>query len=207
MPAGRHTLRSLGLAGPRRSHVRRGGRPLPNRDAKAALLTPDTAATGEAIQQAIIEATARLQMLGDDLDEAGVSAIAEALRQHANGISPDEAELAWLLVLLTHPSVCNRASGRTEPNQQHLAFWIEITRRAPEPFVLAPATLLAFTAWRFGDGMIATLAAERALNIDPANETALAILYAVNAGISAAEIERSIDDQSTASRREDDHGK
>ncbi|HET6484712.1 MAG TPA: DUF4192 domain-containing protein [Actinoplanes sp.] len=180
---------------------------LPSRDAKAALLKPDPTATGETIQRAIIEATTRLDMQGDDVHETAAPAVTEALRRHVGGVSPDETELAWLLVLLARPSIWSLALSRTEPSPQHLAFWTEVTRRAPEPFVPAPATLLAITAWGFGDGMLAELAARRALRADPANENATAVLWAVKSGISPAEIERSITHPEAAGDSEDDHGK
>ena len=41
--------------------------------------------------------------------------------------------MSRLLVLLARPSVWNLAVDHTEPDEQHLAFWTEITRRAPEP--------------------------------------------------------------------------
>ncbi|GGL17357.1 DUF4192 domain-containing protein [Mangrovihabitans endophyticus] len=180
---------------------------LHSRDAKAALLNPDPVASGETIQQAIIEATTRLDTHGDDVRETAASAVTEALRRHADGASPHATELAWLLVLLARPPLWGLALSRTEPSPQHLAFWTEVTRRAPEPFVPAPATLLAITAWGFGDGMLAELAARRALQIDPTNENATAVLWAVKSGISPAEIERSITHPDTAVDPEDDHGK
>ncbi|GAA0556034.1 hypothetical protein GCM10010172_43640 [Paractinoplanes ferrugineus] len=179
---------------------------LPSRDAKAALLKPDPTATGETIQRAIIEAITRLDMQGDDR-EAAASTVTAALRRYADGVSPDETELAWLLVLLSRPSIWSLVLSRTEASPQHLGFWIEVTRRAPEPFVPAPATLLAITAWGFGDGMLAELAARRALRADPANENATAVLWAVKSGISPAEIERSITHPETTGDPKDGHGK
>ncbi|MEV7628811.1 DUF4192 domain-containing protein [Actinoplanes sp. NPDC089786] len=175
---------------------------LPNRAAKAALLAPADTASGEAMQQAVTRATARLQpLLHDDaaVDEAAATAIADAISRHATGTAVGDDEMTWLLVLLARPSVSDLAIDHAEPDEQHLAFWTEITRRAPEPLVPAPATLLAITAWRFGDGMIATLAAERALHIEPSCGLADLILRAVHAGIRPADVERTFVDTGSES--------
>ncbi|MDG4834829.1 DUF4192 domain-containing protein [Solwaraspora sp. WMMD1047] len=170
---------------------------LPNRAAKAALLGPADTASGEAMRQAVTRATARMQPLIHDeaaVDEAAAAAIAQALSRHAIGTALGDDEVAWLLVLLARPSVWNLAAGHAEPDEQHLAFWNEVTRRAPDPLIPAPATLLALTAWQLGDGMIATLATQRALHIDPSHELARLILHGAQAGISPADVERALAD-------------
>jgi hypothetical protein len=45
--------------------------------------------------------------------------------------------------------------------------WTQCTRRAPAPLDAAPATLLAVSAWLRGDGAMANIALERALDSDP----------------------------------------
>jgi hypothetical protein len=45
--------------------------------------------------------------------------------------------------------------------------WTECTRRAPTPLDAAPATLLAVSTWLRGDGAMANVALERALDSDP----------------------------------------
>jgi Domain of unknown function (DUF4192) len=45
--------------------------------------------------------------------------------------------------------------------------WAECTRRAPEPLDAAPATLLAVSAWLRGDGAMARIALDRALDSQP----------------------------------------
>jgi hypothetical protein len=47
------------------------------------------------------------------------------------------------------------------------ALWTECTRRAPSPLDAAPATLLAICAWLRGDGAMANIALDRALDGDP----------------------------------------
>jgi hypothetical protein len=169
---------------------------LPNRAAKAAQLAPSDTASGEAMRQAVTRATARLQpLIHDDaaVDEAA-AALADAVSRHGTGRSLDDDEVAWLVVLLTRPSVWDLAIDHAWPDEQHIAFWTEITRRTPEVLVPAPATLLAVTAWRFGDGVTATLAAERALHVDPSHEFAGLMLDTVQAGITSAEVEGTLSD-------------
>jgi hypothetical protein len=173
---------------------------LPNRAAKAALLAPADTASGDAMQQAIARAAARLQpLIHDDaaVDEAAAAVIADAVSRHGTGTPLGDDEVAWLVVLLARPSVWDLAVEQTAPDEQHLAFWTEITRRTPEPLVPAPGTLLAVTAWRFGDGVTAVLAAERALHADPSHQLAALILHTVHAGITPADVERTLADTDT----------
>jgi hypothetical protein len=131
------------------------------------------------------------------MDKAAATVIADAMSRHAAGTALGDDDVAWLVVLLAQQTVGDVAIDYTEPDEQHFAFWTEITRRAPEHVVPEPATLLALTAWRFGDGMIAALAAERALHADPSHNLARRILHAVNAGISPADVERALTDTDT----------
>lgn len=179
---------------------------LPNRPAKEALLAPTVTASGEAMRRAVTRAAARLQLLIHDdaaVDQAAVTAITDAVSRHATGAALGDDEVSWLFVLLARPSVSDLAIDYAEPDQLHLAFWVEITRRAPESFVPAPATLLAVTAWQFGDGTLAALAAERALHVDPSCGLAEVILEAVRAGISPADVERMSGDTAWAAFVED----
>ncbi len=69
--------------------------------------------------------------------------------------------------------------------RQHLALWTDITRRAapaPAP-AAAPATLLALTAWRQGQGALASVALDRALAADPHYRLAHLIDHALFHGI------------------------
>jgi hypothetical protein len=167
----------------------------PDRAAKAALLAPSDATFAEAMRQADLRAMVRLRSLVHDdaaVDEAAATALADAVSRHATGTALSDDEVAWLVVLLTRPSVWSLAVEHTTGDDQHLAFWTEVTRRAPQTIVSEPATLLAVTAWRFGDGMIATLAAERALHADPSHTLAALILHAVHSGVSPAVVERAL---------------
>lgn len=80
-----------------------------------------------------------------------------------------EDRLAWLTVSLVHLAVRDDAWARMIPEHReaHLQLWSDIVRRADGPWLPAPASLLAFTAWQSGDGTLANIALDRALAADP----------------------------------------
>lgn len=61
---------------------------------------------------------------------------------------------AWLLI--------DEDSARA-----HVDLWTHLTRRAEEYYVPAAASLLAFAAWQSGNGALASIAVDRALEADP----------------------------------------
>ena len=70
-----------------------------------------------------------------------------------------------------------------EHRQAHLALWADIVRRADGPWLPAPASLLAFTAWQAGDGTLANIALDRALAADPGYSMALLLRDILAAGV------------------------
>jgi hypothetical protein len=70
--------------------------------------------------------------------------------------------------------------------------WTELTRRAPAPLDVAPATLLAVSAWLRGDGALANVALERALTSEPGYTFAGLLRSALDACLPPAEIRRLI---------------
>ncbi|GIJ39313.1 DUF4192 domain-containing protein [Micromonospora andamanensis] len=157
-----------------------------DRAAVASRFAPVDGAARDRMRQATDQAVRRLERMlaaGTPVDDAGAQAVGEALRRDGS-LSDDE--VAWLTVLLIGPSVRDRAVELTEPTDRHVTLWADVTRRAAEPFVCAPATLLAFAAWRCGDGALAVMAAERALQVDPAYRLADLLLQALRAGLPPA---------------------
>jgi hypothetical protein len=102
---------------------------------------------------------------------AGNLAIAEALDRQLHGDGPTDDEAAWLSVLLRSIPIRDIAWGLIRGTGMalfhHRALWQEVLHRAEPDLVPAPASLFAFAAWRCGDGGIARLALERALDADP----------------------------------------
>lgn len=102
------------------------------------------------------------------LVRAGVVAVEDALRIAAAGGRLDDDEAAWLTVLLLDLRCRDHAWQRTDSERWQLDLWLDLTRRG-EPALLAPvASLLAWCAWRSGNGVLAGAAVRRALQADPA---------------------------------------
>lgn len=66
--------------------------------------------------------------------------------------------------------------------------WTECTRRAPVPLDAAPATLLAVCAWLRGDGAMARIALDRALDSQPDYALAELLTQGLDAGLSPADL-------------------
>jgi hypothetical protein len=84
------------------------------------------------------------------------------------GRLPDR-EVAGVLWALADVRVRDRALTLALGDDAAAAelLWTECTRRAPAPLDAAPATLLAVSAWLRGDGAMANVALERALDSRP----------------------------------------
>lgn len=63
------------------------------------------------------------------------------------------------------------------------SLWIELLRRCPAPLDAAPATLLALSAWARGDGALANIALDRALDGDPRYQLALLVRAGLDRGL------------------------
>ncbi|WP_435124382.1 DUF4192 domain-containing protein [Micromonospora tulbaghiae] len=161
---------------------------LPNRAALVASLAPTGGATtGGASRRAQERAlTAMISGGRAALIRAGNTAIDEAFTRYAAGSVATDDEVAWLSVLLTDVAVRDRASQATGDQPWHLALWTDITRRADPAYAAAPASLLALTAWRQGQGALAAVALDRALAADPHYRLAHLIDHALRHGIPPA---------------------
>jgi len=88
-----------------------------------------------------------------------------------------DEQSAELLVALSDLAVRDDCWRRMERGGQEdgLALWSHLVHRAVPPYDAAPLFLLAWTAWRRGDGVLARMAAERAL-VSDANYRAASLL-------------------------------
>ena len=158
---------------------------LPNREAVVRTLDPPVGLALAAMRVATDRAGVRLCGLlerGDArtlLDEAGEIAIRDGLAGCGDG-GPgriDDEDVAWLSLLLQTLSVRDQAWERIDLDGRlhwptHERLWCEVLTRC-EPSLAAPAgVLLAYTLWRSGDGVRATVAVERSLRADPAYSAA-----------------------------------
>lgn len=104
-------------------------------------------------------------------------------------------ELAGLLIAIADPPTrdlaADWASGRGEVAAAAAqSLWLELTRRAPPPYDVAPATLLAHAAWFAGNGALARVAVERALASDPSYRLAQLIERLLDEGVDPAKARR-----------------
>ncbi len=168
----------------------------PDRAALAAALAPLTGPAAEAMGQATERALRRagefLAAPAEEADgqrrlvEAGREAVRAAIGIYRRaGQITDHDQLAWLTLTLADLRVRDDAWARMEPKFRaaHRRLWTDVVRHAREPYVPAPASLLAFIAWQSGEGALANMAIERALAADPDYSMAHLIGQAVDAGL------------------------
>jgi len=166
---------------------------LPDRAALAASLAP---VPGTGIEPELAAARERLaELLGDGTRRrrsAARAAVREALDRYTAGGRLDDDELAWLVVLLTDVAARDDAWQRilaVSPVAEHQTVWTDVVRRVPREYVAAPATLLALSAWRAGNGSLADVAAQRALDAVPGYGLAELVREALRAGVPPSAIE------------------
>jgi hypothetical protein len=114
---------------------------------------------------------------------AGTRAVEAAIARYAQGATLDDDAVAGLGMLLVSIPVRDVAWRAITTEEPHLRLWTDLTRRTDPARVPAPASLLAFTAWRSGDGALAGMALERALREDPSYSLANLLMDALQQGI------------------------
>jgi hypothetical protein len=120
---------------------------------------------------------------------AGEDAIAHALSLSGAGGRLTDDDAAWLTVLLGYLPVRDLAWQRTAGRPEHVALWADLTRRAGASQAAAPASLLAFAAWRSGNGALAAVAADRALQASPGYTMAALIAELLRLAIPPSEFD------------------
>lgn len=163
---------------------------MPDRETFARIVEPVDGPERQAIRTATVAARARAESMLDTADveywfREGTRHIRACLDDVQAGRPIPVEDLAWLGVLLTGTLVRDIAMTfhREYGDDVSHRFWIEVVRRLEPEYLPAPAVNLAFLAYRSGDGTLARLAAERALQVDPNYRFAKMILFALNAGL------------------------
>ncbi|WP_165964082.1 DUF4192 domain-containing protein [Actinomadura sp. KC216] len=112
-----------------------------------------------------------------------IAELADRIRGERVQLTDDEA--AWLGLLLLSSRLRDEAWVRIDVDhlRQHIAFWQDLTRRVQEPYVAAPASLLAYAAFASGDGGLANVALDRAEAADPSYTMARLLREVIVAGI------------------------
>lgn len=169
---------------------------LPDRDAYEAQLRPVDGPARQAMREAATIADERLFALLTHPPSVGTverivltqgrTAVLEAEARYRGGGRLDDVEVAWLAILLRAIAVrdiaWSRISGGLDRMRVQRDMWLDVSRRCQPDVSVAPLCLFAFAAWRCGDGALARLALEAALDLDPAYGMAADVLYPLVAG-------------------------
>jgi hypothetical protein len=112
------------------------------------------------------------------------------------GARPDDEELARVAWGLRDVRVRDLALGFALGAHARAAesLWTECTRRLPEPLDAAPATLLAVSVWLRGDGAMARIALDRALDSEPDYALADLLARGLDAGLGPRDLRAMVAD-------------
>jgi hypothetical protein len=176
---------------------------LPDRDALAASLDPLPDAARQALvpqltaaESAAIQAVRRDGMGHHDRSlKRAIFAAARAAQTTrggpAVGAPVSDAELTRYGVALRSFRVRDPVwmaldDGRLDGRQ----LWRELARRLPAPYDAAPLFLFGWRSWRAGNGALAGIAAERAVQSDPGYSAADLLLAALSRGVDPRRLPR-----------------
>jgi uncharacterized protein DUF4192 len=184
-----------------------------DREAYAAQLDPVDAdpramalATDRAYQELcrVLAKTDDEQAAADAMLVAGQAALIAAADRVRDGEPLTDDEVAWLSVLLLHHDLRDlgwlRIVRAGDDLLAHRALWMDVMRRCERDLLAAPATLFGFAAWRVGQGALARIAFERALDADPGCGLARRLMYGLDQGMPPDEFDRLAGDQLTPRR-------
>jgi hypothetical protein len=163
------------------------GRPvLASRAALAATLAPVTGPAAAAMARQIRSAEARTAGLTvPQLFEQGCTAVSGAISAYrAGGQGISGRQLAELAVPLSALPVRDVAWAWMDPEfaEPHQRLWTDVIRQVPSSYRAPPASLLAFTAWQQGNGALANIALDRALEAEPGYSMAQLLRQALDSG-------------------------
>jgi hypothetical protein len=117
--------------------------------------------------------------------EEGLEHVPRVLARARGGTRPTDDDIARLGFLLTDRRVRDEAWIRIDEDSPaaDIAFWRDVLRRVEPSYVPPPASLLAYAAYCAGDGGLANVALERALEADPSYSMAVLLRGVIDAGI------------------------
>jgi hypothetical protein len=160
---------------------------LPDRQTLQSTIAPVTGPARLSMRRATAEAVHDLRAAlnastdPDDFAQSfvteGLARVRAALATTAAGDRLDDAEAARLGLDLAVVRI--RDEAWTLMNDSHLPLWKDLTRRLEPAFVPPAASLLAMAGWCGGDSILATIALERALTIDPHYSMANLLMHAL----------------------------
>jgi hypothetical protein len=165
--------------------------PLPDRSALEAVLAPETDERRAALDEAIEAAehasvAAALDGHAARCQRSVKRALFAAARASAEPgwCGPDAATVARFGVALGAIAVRDAVWMAVEDGRlDGRPLWRDLARRLPSPYNAPALFLFGWAAWRAGDGTLAGIAAERAVNSDPKYSAADLLLAAVARGV------------------------
>ncbi|GAA1348222.1 DUF4192 domain-containing protein [Saccharothrix algeriensis] len=108
--------------------------------------------------------------------------VAKAQHRTAPLTDPEVADLAYALSdLWVRDASMGDAIGPHAVGAERL--WTELTRATPHPEMAEPATLLAFTAYVRGDGVLTRIALDRAQEAQPGHRLSVLLRAALDSGM------------------------
>lgn len=157
---------------------------LPDRASLTAQVAPVTGPARNAMRQATARARERLGDLlrsvppedlasGRAITGLVTAAHRTALERSRRAEPSTDDDVAWLGVLLTFVPARDDVWEHTEGTDEHVALWTDVFRRSEPELTAAPGSLLAFAAFRAGQGALAAVALERVLAQQPDYSMAL----------------------------------
>jgi hypothetical protein len=156
--------------------------------ARAGTTAPDDP-SGESSDESAGDPDAALHTpLGLALQKAARSYLTQAQDSYTAERPIGDDQAAALTVLLELPSLREFAARRTSGETWQIRMWTDLARRAQPPFTAGPATMLALSAMQAGNGALASIAIDRALDTDPDSRLAQLIGHALAAGIDPATV-------------------
>lgn len=160
---------------------------LPDRRTLERTIAPASGPVRMAMRRATAEAVSDLRARLSDARDSnefaaefvaqGLVRVRTALAAHARGDRLDDTEAARLGLDLAVIRV--RDEAWTLMQDAHAGLWKDLTRRLERRFVPAAASLLAMASWRSGDCVLASIALERAMAIDPGYSMANLLMHAL----------------------------
>jgi hypothetical protein len=132
----------------------------------------------------VLEAAPPADVLGGrTLRRVGEAAVDAAMARHREGGLLTDDEVAWLSLLLAHIPVRDLAWERCDGDDWQIALWADVLRRVDPGLAAAPASLLAFVAWRSGQGALAAVALDRAFDAEPDYSMAMLLADVLHRGV------------------------
>jgi Domain of unknown function (DUF4192) len=161
---------------------------LPDRASLVDSLAAPTGAALDTAERAARHAQTRLARSASTPAD-GLAALDAALRRTRAGDRLTDEEVAWIAFLIHNLRLRDEAWMRIDRDGEpdlavHEHLWTDVLRRCVPAFSAPAAMLVAYAAWRSGNGVRSRIAVERALDADPGYSAAKLMAEILDRGLS-----------------------